>query len=66
MNLFGKSECEVQPEHRHQTKGSIISAIWRVYIILLEQCHPSDYTSKLQEVMLEFERVITERDTAFN
>ena len=27
-------------QSRHKTKGSLISAVWKVYAILMEFCHP--------------------------
>lgn len=30
---------------KHATKGAIMHALWRVYFVLMEYCHPLDYNS---------------------
>ena len=52
-----KAEEEIKgqtdAQKRHYTKASLLTALWRVYGILLEYCYHSNYKVQICEILNE-------------
>jgi hypothetical protein len=53
-------------ESRHQTKGSLISSIWRVYQILMEFSYSTDYKAQIMTIIDESRKVLRDKEKVFD
>ena len=50
---------------KHNSKGSLISAIWRVYAVLMEFAYANDYKTQVMSVLDESQRMLNEKEVQF-
>lgn len=54
-------EASFEGQKRHSTKASLLSALWRVYCILIEYAYSSEYKLQISEIQEESSKKMEEK-----
>ena len=50
----------------HESKGGLLSSLWRVYSVLMEYANSNDYQSQIMDVLDESKRILADKENDFS